>query len=150
MLSPYAVTCMRLHVSKKSAGGSGAPLMVGHKWPEKEHELLLCTSLADTPSTQPCSSCQIGPRQIVVALGISHLTRLAWRQDKSCGRFRRRRWVGLCDFAPISPWENRSNSMVGSCMIALTSGSRHLVIIMNRGHVKGVQDLWVGTTRLPA
>ena len=34
---------------------------VGHKWPEKEHELLLCTSLADTPSTQPCSSCQIGP-----------------------------------------------------------------------------------------
>ena len=36
---------------------------VGHKWPEKEHELLLCTSLADTPSTQPCSSCQIGPCQ---------------------------------------------------------------------------------------
>ena len=106
MLSPYAVTCMRLHVSKKSAGGSGAPSMTGRSQMAWKRAWATALHIAGGYSFNTAVfQLPDWSLPIVAGVGISHLTRLAWRHDKSCGRLKRRRWVGLCDFAPISPWK---------------------------------------------
>ena len=119
MLSPYAVTCMRLHVSKKSAGGSGALLMTGRSQVARKRAWATALHIAGGHSFNTAVA------RLVLANSLGDITSypIGVETRQKLWKAQKEKMGGLVRFRAHQSLENRSNSMVGSCMMTLMSGS---------------------------